>query len=356
MGKWRDRMQARIETNEARDAWVNQVREDILEPQLPIVDPHHHLWDARTEPMPRYLLEDVLDDIDSGHNVTSTVFLQCASMYRKFGPERFQPVGETEFVNGIAATSASGNFGPTQIAAGIVGYVDMLLGAEVEDVLVEHIKVGGGRFKGVRFSSGADTDDEVRRHIRKAVPEKLLEDHRVRDAFSKLAPLGLSFDCWLYFTQLSDTLSLARAFPDTTIIVNHVGGVLGLGRYANRRQDVFVEWKKGIESIAREPNVVIKLGGLTMKTVGFGFHQRKVPPTSSELAEAWRPYIETCIESFGVDRCMFESNFPVDRDGCSYPVLWNAFKRITASLSNSEKTALYSRTAERTYRLSPAVN
>lgn len=352
MGKWRDRMQARIETNDARDEWVNQVREDILEPELPIIDPHHHLWDARPEPMPRYLLEDVLDDVDSGHNIKATVFLQCASMYRDFGPEKLRPVGETEFVNGIAATSASGNFGPTRIAAGIVGYVDLLLGAAVEEVLVEHIKVGSGRFKGVRFSTGADADDEVRKHIRRLVPEKLLNDPRVYEAFAKLAPLGLSFDCWLYFTQLSDTVELARAFPDTTIIVNHVGGVLGLGKYANLRQETFLAWKDGMESIAKEPNVVIKLGGLTMKTVGFGFHQRQKPPDSSELAEAWRPYIETCIELFGVNRCMFESNFPVDRDGCSYPVLWNAFKRITASFSNSEKTALYSGTAERIYRLS----
>jgi predicted TIM-barrel fold metal-dependent hydrolase len=276
-------------------------------------------------------------------------------MYRNFGPENFRPVGETEFVNGIAATSASGNFGSTRIAAGIVGYADLLLGAAVEEVLVEHIKLGGGRFKGVRFSTGVDADDEVRKHIRKTVPEKLLNDPRVYEGFAKLAPLGLSFDCWLYFTQLADTVELARAFPDTKIIINHVGGVLGLGKYENRRQETFDVWKSGIESAAREPNVVIKLGGLTMKTVGFGFHQKQKPPTSSELAEAWRPYIETCIELFGANRCMFESNFPVDKDGSSYHVLWNAFKRITASFSDSEKTALYSGTAARTYRLSPTI-
>jgi len=351
MGKWRDGMQARITTNDARDKWLNQIREDILEPDLPIIDPHHHLWDARPEPMPRYLLEDVLDDTDTGHKITSTVFLQCASMYRNDGPEILKPVGETEFVNGIAATSASGNFGSTRIAAGIVGYADMLLGAAVEEALEEHVQVGGGRFKGVRFGTGVDDDSEVRKHIRRTVPKRLLAEPRFREAFAKLAPLGLSFDCWLYFTQLSDVVELARAFPETTIVVDHVGGVLGLGKYSNRRQEVFDAWKTGIKSIANETNVSIKLGGLTMKTVGFGFHERPKPPTSSELAETWRPYIETCIEFFGVERCMFESNFPVDREGCSYAVLWNAFKRITRSFSSSEKSSLYSATARRIYRL-----
>jgi L-fuconolactonase len=351
MGKWRDAALARMKTNQTRDTWLGQVREDILEPGLPIIDPHHHLWDARTEPMPRYVLEDVLDDMDSGHTIKATVFLQCASMYRTTGPEALRPVGETEFVNGIAAMSASGNYGPTRIAAGIVGYADLLLGAAVEDVLLAHKQVGGGRFKGVRFSTGAHGDVAIRKHIRRPVPEKLLGDPRVRAAFGKLAPLDLSFDCWLYFTQLADTVDLARAFPSTTIIVNHVGGLLGLGRYEGKREETFLAWKQGIESVAREPNVLIKLGGLAMKTAGFGFDTRPQPPTSADLAEAWCPYLETCIEAFGVDRCMFESNFPVDKDGCSYPILWNAFKRITAAFSAAEKTALYSATAARTYRL-----
>ncbi|MGZ3411957.1 MAG: amidohydrolase family protein [Xanthobacteraceae bacterium] len=351
MGKWRDRAAARMRTNDARDAWLDQHREDILEPDLPIIDPHHHLWDARTEPMPRYVLEDVLDDVDTGHKIEQTVFLQCASMYRDSGPEALKPVGETEFVNGIAAASASGQFGPTRIAADIVGYVDMQLGAAVEDALVAHKKAGGDRFKGVRFSTGAHFDPAVRKYMRRLPPEHLLADPKVHEGISKLAPLGLTLDCWLYFTQLDDVVDLARKFASTTIILDHVGGLLGLGQYEGKRQETFALWKSAIEKVAREQNVVVKLGGLTMKTAGFNFDERPSPPTSADLAEAWRPYLETCIASFGVDRCMFESNFPVDKDGCSYPVLWNAFKRITANYSAAEKAALYKGTAARVYRL-----
>jgi L-fuconolactonase len=352
MGKWRDRAKARMDKNEVHDRWVEQHREDVLEPDLPIIDPHHHLWDDRTEKMARYMLEDVLDDVDSGHNVKATVFLQCNAMFRADGPEAMRPLGETEFVNGIAALSASGLFGPARIAAGIVGYADLKLGAAVEEVLQAHINVGGGRFRGVRYSTGTHEDPAIRQHIRRPVPEALLGDARVREGFAKLAPLGLSFDAWLYFTQLADVVDLSRAFPDTQIIVDHCGGVLGLGRYEGRRQDTFGAWKRAVDALSRAPNVVMKLGGLTMKTVGFGFHERPQPPSSQELADAWRPYLETCIEAFGVNRCMLESNFPVDKDGCSYPVLWNAFKRVTQNFSAAEKTALYSGTAAKVYRLS----
>jgi L-fuconolactonase len=351
MGKWRDRVRARMDKNDALDAWLAQHSEDILEPELPIVDPHHHLWDDRPEPMARYMLEDVLDDVDSGHNVKTTVFLQCGSMYRSSGPEALRPVGETEFVNGIAAESESGLFGPARIAAGIVGYADLTLGGAVEEVLVRHIQVGDGRFRGIRFSAGNDDDPEVRKHIRRPVPYGLLGDSRVREGFARLAPLGLSFDAWLYFPQLGDIAELARAFPETGIVVDHVGGLLGLGKYTGRRDDVFAAWKQAVGRIAAFPNVTMKLGGLTMKTVGFGFHERAKPPSSQELADAYRPYFETCIDLFGVDRCMFQSNFPVDKAGCSYPVLWNAFKRVTASYSGAEKRALHCATAARVYRL-----
>jgi predicted TIM-barrel fold metal-dependent hydrolase len=178
-----------------------------------------------------------------------------------------------------------------------------------------------------------------------------LGDSRVREGFARLAPLGLSFDAWLYFPQLGDIAELARAFPETSIVVDHVGGLLGLGKYTGRRDDVFAAWKQAVGRIAAFPNVTMKLGGLTMKTVGFGFHERAKPPSSQELADAYRPYFETCIDLFGVDRCMFQSNFPVDKAGCSYPVLWNAFKRVTASYSGAEKRALHCATAARVYRL-----
>jgi L-fuconolactonase len=351
MGKWRDQTAARMQANDARDAWLNRHRETILEPELPIIDPHHHLWDARPELAPRYLLEDVLDDVDSGHRIEQTVFLQCASMYRNTGPEAMQPLGETEFVNGIAATSASGNFGTPRIAAGIVGYADLMLGAAVEDVLIAHKELGGGRFKGIRYGTGADRDEAVRPHIRREVPDHLLCDARLHEGFAKLAPLGLTFDCWLYFPQLDDVVDLARKFPGTTIVLDHVGGLLGIGKYASNPQETFLAWKRAIEKIGHEKNVVVKLGGLTMKTTGFGFHERPQPPTSLELVEAWRPHLEACIAAFGVDRCMFESNFPVDKVGCAYPILWNAFKRLTANYSATEKSALYKGTAARVYSL-----
>lgn len=341
-----------MDRNDDHQRWLDQHREEILAPDLPIIDPHHHLWDDRPEIMPRYLLEDVLDDVDSGHNVLATVFLQCAAMYRTSGAEQLRPVGETEFVNGIAAMSAGGQFGPTRVAAGIVGWADLLLGAAVEEVLTEHIAVGGGRFRGVRFSTGTHSDPVIRKLIRRPQPENLLADPRLREAFGKLAPLGLSFDCWLYFHQLADVVDLANSFPGTSIILNHVGGILGLGEYEGRRDDVFAVWLRSIKELARCPNVTVKIGGLTMKTVGFGFHQRKQPPTSQELADAWRPYVEACVAAFGANRCMFESNFPVDKEGCSYPVLWNAFKRIAAGYSTDERRALFSETAQKVYRLS----
>ncbi|HVV92675.1 MAG TPA: amidohydrolase family protein [Hyphomicrobiales bacterium] len=331
------------------NAWLDRHREPIIEPELPIVDPHHHVWD-RAE---RYLLDELLADVGSGHDVRSTVFVQCNSMYRIDGEPMLRPLGETEFVNGIAAMAASGTYGDVRLCEGIVGYADLSLGAKVQDVLEAHLRIAGDRFRGIRNVSNWDDDPEVRKLIRGAAPRGLLADKTFHEGFARLRPLGLTFDVWTYFTQLGEVAALADAFPDTTIVLDHVGGFLGVGGYAARREESFAAWRAAIRNLARRPNVVVKLGGLGMVSCGFGLHERPEPPSSAELAELWRPFIETCIEAFGSDRGMFESNFPVDKASCSYAVLWNALKRIAASCSPAEKAALFRDTAIRVYRLAP---
>jgi predicted TIM-barrel fold metal-dependent hydrolase len=331
-----------------RPEWLNRRHEAIIEPDLPIVDPHHHLVE-RPE-TGRYLLPDLLADIGSGHNITATVYLEWLSMYRAKGPTEMRPVGEIEFANGVAAMSASAAYGKTQVCAGIVGHADLTLGAAVEKVLEAQLAAGGGRFRGIRFIS-ATHPDQAAWGSPLLRPAGLLMDKKVREGFARLAPLGLSFDAWLYHTQLGELLDLARTFPATLIVVDHVGGPIGLGCYSGKRDEVFAEWSAGICELARCPNVHIKLGGLGMRMFGFSVHESKLPPSSEELAAAWRPYIETCISAFGPERAMFESNFPVDKGSCGYAVLWNAFKQIAHGCSAAEKRELFSGAAMRFYRL-----
>jgi L-fuconolactonase len=333
---------------QARPEWLARREEEILEPDLPIVDPHHHLVDRANTG--RYLLYDLLADTRSGHNITATVYLEWLSMYRADGPAERRPVGEVEFANGVGAMAASGTYGRTRVCAGIVGYADLALGARVEPVLEAMIMAGGGRFRGIRFIS-ASHPDEAARGSSVNRPAGLLMDSKVREGFARLAPFGLSFDAWMYHTQLGELVDLARAFPATPIVLDHVGGPIGLGPYAGRRDEVFAEWKRSIGELARCPNVHIKLGGLGMRLFGFDVHEKELPPSSEQLAALWRPYIETCIAAFGARRAMFESNFPVDKGSGSYQVFWNAFKRIAAGSSADEKAALFSGTASRFYRL-----
>jgi predicted TIM-barrel fold metal-dependent hydrolase len=335
-----------------RDSWLAQVNEPALQPALPIVDPHHHFWDY---PASRYLLDDLLRDTGSGHRVVATVFVECASMYRADGPVPMRPVGETEFVNGIAAQSASGNYGPTRAAAGIVSFADLTLGAAVEPVLRAHIAAAPARFRGIRHAAGFDPSPEVR-NSHTNPPADLYALPRFREGFARLAPLGLSFDAWNYHPQIPALTDLARAFPDTTIILDHFGGPLGIGPYAGKRAEIFARWKNDIADLARCPNVVAKLGGINMAVNGFGWHKRPMPPTSDELVAATRDYYLHAIDRLGPARCMFESNFPVDRLSCSYAVLWNAFKKIAAGFTAAEQADLFYATAARVYRLElPAV-
>jgi predicted TIM-barrel fold metal-dependent hydrolase len=331
--------------------WLALTVEDALDPDLPICDPHHHLWDLRPARLaPRYLLDEILVDVQSGHNVVSTVFIECASMFKADGPEAMRPVGETEFVNGVAAMSASGQYGTPRIAAGIVGTADLQLGDAVAAVLDAHLVAGGGRFRGIRLGGTWDASDAVPNH-RTNPPQGLFLRQDFRAGFAHLAPRQLTFEAWCYHHQIPDVTDLARAFPDTTIILDHCGGPIGIGPYAGKADAVYGQWRAHVTELATCPNVVAKVGGLQMEVNGFGWHMKPRPPTSQELVDATRPYYEYMIEQFGVERCMFESNFPVDKVSCSYTVLWNTFKRLTAGASADEKAKLFHETAARIYRL-----
>jgi predicted TIM-barrel fold metal-dependent hydrolase len=278
------------------------------------------------------------------------VFVQARAMHRASGPEELRPAGETEFVNGVAAMSASGGYGRTRICAGIVGYADLRLGARVRPVLEAHIRAGDDRFRGIRHIVAWDKDPIVLNPGNPA-PQGLLGDSAFREGFAQLAPLNLSFDAWLYHPQIDELTALAEAFPATPIVLNHVGGPLGIGTYAGRRDEIFAGWKKSIQALAKCENVSVKLGGLGMRINGFGFERETEPPSSATLAEAWRPWFDTCIAAFGTARCMFESNFPVDKGSYSYPVYWNACKKLTHGASADERANLFSRTAASFYRL-----
>jgi L-fuconolactonase len=331
--------------------WLTQTVEQPLEPDLLICDPHHHLWDKRTERVSeRYLLDEILQDIGGGHSVVSTVFIECGAMYRADGPELLKPVGETEFVNGIAAMSASGLYGPARVAAAIVGTVDLRAGDAAAAVLDAHLAAGGGRFRGIRQPAAWDADPAAPVSRSRPGPGLFMRDD-FRTGFKHLAARQLSFEAWCYHPQLPEVTALARAFPETTIVLDHFGGPLGMGTYAGHADEILTQWRRSLSELAACPNVVAKLGGINMEVNGFGWHERPRPPSSQELVEATRRYYDFTIEQFGVDRCMFESNFPVDKVSCSYTVLWNAFKRLVADYSADEKARLFYGTATRVYRL-----
>ena len=330
------------------DAWLAQVEEEILDPALPIIDTHHHLWDHREGRVDRrYLMDELQGDMRTGHNIVATVFIECRAMYRADGPEEMKPLGEVEFVNGIAAMAASGLYGGTRVAAGIMGFAELQLGSRVKAVLEAQIAAAPDRFRGIRRTGAWDADPRVTR----AKTPGLFLDTKFREGFAALASLGLVFEAVCRHPQLAEVVDLARAFPDTTFVLNHLGGVVGIGAYAGKREEIFAEWSKSLAALAACPNIVVKLGGINMDYSGFGWHEQAAPPTSEALRAATGRYYETAIELFGPDRCMFESNFPVDKISCSYPVLWNAFKRLTADYSSDERAKLFHDTAKRVYRL-----
>ena len=317
--------------------------ETPLEPDLAICDPHHHLWRRPNNP---YLRDDFLRDASGGHRIVSSVAVECGAMYREGGAPELQPVGETEFLESIAVEDSSAAT-PTAVAAGIVAYADLSLGDDVAGVLEAHREASPTRLRGIRYSTMWDASDSFR-----SVPRPgLLRDNAVRKGFACLQPLGLSFDAWLYHPQIPELVDLARDFPDVPIILDHIGGPLGLGPYESHRDEVFQAWSADITALSSCPNVVLKLGGVGSLRSGYDWHQRTPKPGSAELAEAMRPYFEFCIEKFGAGRCMFESNFPVDRVSYSYASVWNAFKLMAQGYSDAERDALFHDTAARVYRL-----
>jgi predicted TIM-barrel fold metal-dependent hydrolase len=322
--------------------------EKPIDPQLPIVDPHHHL---RDRPGHLYLLPELLRDVSRGHNLTATVVVECSAMYRAHGPHEFRPVGETEFVNGIAAMSASGAYGPIRVCAGIVGFADTRLGERVQEVIEAHITAGGGRFRGIRNQVTWDPDDRLK-NFRGLNAPKVLLDPQVRRGVRCLAQYGLTLDVHLLFTQLGDLIDLAGNVPETTIVLDHIGGVAHIGPYEGRRDEVVATWKQRMRELSERPNVVVKIGGLGMETMGLKPIFGNARPSSEQLARVWRPYIETCVESFGPARCMFESNFPPDKKTCDYGVMWNAYKRVASQYTPAERANLFAATAARIYRLS----
>jgi predicted TIM-barrel fold metal-dependent hydrolase len=330
-----------------REDWLDLVHEPIIDAAMPIIDPHHHLWDRENW---RYMPHDLLADVGSGHNIIATVFVQARAFHKADGPEEMKPIGETEFVNGAAAMGASGIYGPGRICAGIVGHANLQLGAGVTRVLEAHVRAGGDRFRGIRHIVAWD-GDPVLINPANAVPAGLLGDAKFREGFARLALMDMSFEAWLYHPQLPELIDLARTFPGTKIVLNHVGGPLGIGKYAGKHKEIFPGWAASIRELATCPNVTVKLGGLGMRINGFGFETKPKPPTSDELVAAWKPYIDTCIEAFGAARCMFESNFPVDKGSYSYPIFWNACKKLAAGTSASEKADLFVGCASRFYRL-----
>ena len=322
------------------EAWLARLREDVLEPGLPIIDAHHHLWER---PSGVYLLPQLKADLGAGHNVRGTVFIQCGYGFRPGGPEEMKPVGETETVVRVASPAGPG------VCAGIVGYTDFRLGEKVEAVLAAHVEAGKGRFRGIRQSAGWDA--AILTQTSAPAAPGLLADPAFRAGLGRLKQFGLSYESSLYHPQLPELAALARAMPDLPVLANHCGGYIAIGPHGDDPDETFARFRAGLRELAACPNVFLKLGGQAMSIRGVAFHEQPLPPSSGEMANAWRPVMETCIETFGASRCMFESNFPVDKGMCSYVSVWNAFKRIAAGCAAGEKADLFHGTAARFYRL-----
>ncbi len=329
--------------------WLATNVEPAVDPNQKIIDPHHHLWDARPDgPRLRYFLDELLEDT-ADLNVRQTVFIECGAMYNSDASASMAPVGETEYVAGVAAQSASGLYGDIRACTGIVGHANLTLGAAVGDVLDAHMATSP-RFRGIRHHASWDAAPDVPNSRLEPGPHIYLNE-TYREGFAELGKRGLSFEAWLYHPQIPELTDLARAFPETTIILNHLGGPLGIGPYAGRHDDVFADWRESITELAACDNVVAKVGGIQMAINGFGWHERERAPSSDELLDANRRWYEHTIQSFGPARCMFESNFPVDKVSCSYTNMYNQFFKLVADFPADERDQLFHDTAMRVYRL-----
>jgi L-fuconolactonase len=326
-------------------AWLALSGEEVIDPALPIIDPHHHLWIENGIP---YLLDELLEDVGDGHNIVATVFIQAHYGYHISGPAQLAPVGETEKVAAIAREA--GTRGSTKVAAAIVAHADLLLGDAVDEILAAQAQAAEGRLRGIRHSVSRDElfPDGI---VLRPAPAGLLADSRYRAGLARLQAHHLLYEAMLYHRQIPELTALARAMPDLPIVLDHIGCIIGVGPYEGKGEENYRVWAQDMADLARCSNVRVKIGGFGMIVCGPRWHERSAPPSSTELAQAWRPYVETCIDLFGPERCMFESNFPVDKAMYSYRTLWNAFKRLTAGVSADEKEALFSRTAATVYGL-----
>lgn len=331
------------------EAWYAQVVEEIIEPERPVIDPHHHLWFGIGKRFSDYLLEDLSGDTESGHKIEKTVFIECGASYRETGPDHLKPVGETEFVADIAAQSAAAD-STKAIIAGIISHADLTLGDTLGEVLEAHEVAGKGLFRGIRHA-GAHHPHPEEAFIPGRYPPGLFLDEAFQAGVQLLGQRGYTYESWHYHFQLCDFYALAKAAPETTIILDHFGIPLGTKSYRNQREAIFQQWQADIATLAECPNVYAKLGGLAMPDNGFGWHEADKPATSDELVAAQQRYYLYTIKCFGVNRCLFESNFPVDKLSISYAVLWNAFKKMVADFSEDEKHALFYGTAAKVYRL-----
>jgi predicted TIM-barrel fold metal-dependent hydrolase len=333
-----------------RNSWLALREEQPIDPDTPIVDAHHHLWD---KPGGRYTCEEMEADIAGGHNVVATVLVETRDNFATSGDPALRSLVETEMAAAVSVDCEKRSPACPHIAAGIIGFIDLRLGDRAGEILDIHIDAAKGRFRGVRNASAWHQDPAARGSVL-SPPEGLLVDPEFRRGFRQLVRRGLTFDAWMYHTQLDEAVSLARAFPDARIVLNHQGGPIGIGPYSGRRSDVFAVWRAGMKAVADCRNISVKLGGLGMLMAGFDFHERSLPPTSDDLVEGWGPYFETCIDFFGPERCMFESNFPVDKGTASYNVVWNTFKKVAKRFSLTEQSSLLCTTAKKTYGLQGA--
>ena len=322
-------------------AWLDQVVEDVVDPDAPIIDPHHHLWPAGGA-MP-YGLDDLLGDVGSGHRIVDTVFVECGAAYTRGGDDAMAPVGETKFVSAEAERCGR------QVMGGIVAHAD-LRSPQLDAVLDAHEQAAGGRLRGIRHAGSHALHPEVLT-IPGRAPAGLYSDDAFRRGVARLGERGLSYDTWHYHYQNQDFADLARSVPGTQMILDHFGTPLGVGPYEAQREQIFTQWMTDVAEIARCDNVVAKIGGLAMPDNGFGWHTAERPPTSDEFVAAQGRYYQHTIEQFGPERCMLESNFPVDRLSLSYRTFWNGAKKLIADFSADERDAMLRATAARIYRV-----
>lgn len=332
------------ERSQRHAQWLTLRQEPILEPDLAVVDPHHHLWDREGE---RYDLAARRAESRSGHRVLASLYVECLHQYRNHGPEHLLCVGETEWW--VRQVRDGEPALQPRICQGLIARSNLLLGAEVDRVLQAHADAAGPGLRGFRFCAAQDTDPRLRSHY--PCPPDPFAPGAIDQGLQAVARTGLPLDIWVYFHQLPAVASWLTRHPATPIVLNHAGGPIGLGPYAGQRDAVRQQWARHLALFRDMPQVSLKFGGLAMALAGFGWHRRDRPASSQELAQAWQPYFETCLDVFGPGRVMFESNFPVDRAGCSQVTLWNAYKTLSAGLPMPDRVALLQDNARRRYAL-----